>query len=73
MNMMFIVRTRLASGVNTDALFKTEFEGINALQSEFSMHRKNGNTVTQQHPSYAYIVTDTLGAFVQHTELIFPG
>jgi hypothetical protein len=73
MNIMFIVRTRLASGVNAEDFFETEFEGINALQLKLNIHRKNGNTVTQQHPSYAYIVTDTSGTFVQHTELIFPG
>lgn len=69
---MFTVRTRQASGVNAETAFKTEFEGINALQAALGIHRKIGNTVTQQHPLYVYIVTDTQGSFVQRTELIFP-
>jgi hypothetical protein len=71
--MMFTVRSHRASGINTDDCFATEFEGMRALQSALDIHRKSGNTVTQQHPLFLYIVTDTLGSFIQRTELVFPG
>lgn len=71
--MNFKVHTRRASGVNTEECFATEFEGIRALHAALDIHRKSGNTVTQQNPLYVYVVTDDVGAFVQRSELVFPG
>lgn len=61
---MFTVRTRRASGINTEDSFATEFEGIRALRLALEGHRKSGNTVTQQQPPYIYVVTDPAGNFV---------
>jgi hypothetical protein len=70
--MNFTVRTRRANGENTEHGFATEFEGISALHSAIDIHRKNGNTVTQQRPLYVFIVTNPAGCFVERMELIFP-
>ncbi len=70
---MFTVSTRRASGINSEDAFATEFEGIRALQLALEGHRKSGNTVSQQQPSYIYVVTDAAGRFVERSELIFPG
>jgi hypothetical protein len=70
---MFTVRTYRASGINAEERFATEFEGVRALQLTLEGHRKSGHTVTQQHSTYIYVVTDATGNFVQRSELIFPG
>jgi len=64
--------TRRANGVCTEEFFSTEFEGVKALHAALYLERKRGNTVTQEHPSYVYVVLDNVGSFVQRLELIFP-